>query len=614
MHYQASQFCIFSYLFRQSIGPLALLDVFCGTRRRRNLHCAQAELLKHNQEMKEYLERQLREALAEMGGAPADFAPEFETPNNPDHGDLATNAALQLARHLRRAPRQIADELAQRLREKPVDPERIAAVEAAGPGFLNFRFSDRYLAKALRELVEAGPRFGRTNVGAGKRAIVEYVSANPTGPLTVGHGRNAVLGDTVANLLDWTGYEVTREYYFNDGGRQMRVLGASVRARYQALLSPDLPVKQVKVGEESFVEVPESFPEDGYLGEYIIDIARSLLEAHGAALRGEEEVRLFKEAAEKAIFAEIEQTMQRLGIRMDTFFNEHSLYENRKVWDVLSALREKGYVYDKDGAVWFATTRFGKEQDTVLVKSSGEPTYRLPDIAYHVAKFERGFDLMVDVFGADHIATYPDVLSGVEVLGYDPARVDVIIYQFVTLVRGGEPVKMSTRKATYVTLDQLMDEVGEDVTRFFFLMRSPNTHLEFDLDLAREASEKNPVFYLQYAHARICSIIRKAEEVGFTFGEEADLSLLRHESETALMKELLRFPDVIARAAEAKEPHQVAGYLREVAVAFTQFYGACRIVGEERALATARMYLARAGQIVLNNGLTVLGISAPERM
>ncbi len=564
--------------------------------------------------MQQYLEREIRDVLASMEGVPEGFTPEFETPNNPEHGDLSTNAAMQLARHLRRAPRQIAEDLAARLRERPLDPHRVAAVEVAGAGFLNFRFSDAYLAEGIAGLLAAGDRYGRTGTGGRRRAMVEYVSANPTGPLTVGHGRNAVLGDTIANLLDWTGYDVTREYYFNDAGRQMRVLGESVRARYLANVDPALPTKQIKTGENEFATVPEPFPDDGYLGDYIAEIAQGLYETNGDVLAHAPDVRPFKQAAQDAIFADIERTMLRLGIRMNSFFNEDSLYQNNKVWDTLQALRDAGFVYDKDGAVWFRTTAFGKEQDTVLVKSSGEPTYRLPDIAYHVEKFERGFDRMVDIFGADHIATYPDVLEGVRVLGYDPAKVDVVIYQFVTLVRGGEPVKMSTRKATYVTLDELMDEVGEDVTRFFFLMRSPNTHLEFDLDLAKEASDKNPVFYLQYAHARICSIIRKAQEVGFTFGDRADLSLLRHEAEVALMKELLRFSDVLERAAALKEPHHVATYLREVAVAFTQFYGNCRIIGEEAALATARMHLARAAQIVLRNGLTVLGISAPEQM
>ncbi len=563
--------------------------------------------------MKEYLTAQLTDVLSTMEDVPADFVPEFEKPNNPEHGDLSTNVAMQLARHLRRSPREIAAELAEKLRLRPLDPDRVADVTVAGAGFLNFRFSERYLASGVADVLAAGPNYGRTIQGKGLTAIVEYVSANPTGPLTVGHGRNAVLGDTIANLLEWTGYDVTREYYFNDGGRQMRILGASVRARYEALVDPDVPFKQLKVGGNEWVDVPESFPEDGYLGEYIHEIARRLYDEHADGLNTSD-IQPFKEAAEKAIFADIEATMRRLGIRMDSYFNEYGLYEDERVWSTLDALRKAGYVYDKDGAVWFKTTEFGKEQDTVLVKSSGEPTYRLPDVAYHVDKLERGFDRVVDVFGADHIATYPDVLEGVRVLGYDASRIDVVIYQFVTLVRGGEPVKMSTRKATYVTLDELMDEVGEDVTRYFFMMRSPNAHLEFDLDLAREASEKNPVFYLQYAHARICSILRKAEEVGFTFAGEADLSLLEHESEIALMKEILRLPEVIERACETMEPHTLANYLRDVAVAFTQFYGNCRIIGEDEKLATARMHLADATRIVLQNGLTVLGISAPERM
>ena len=439
------------------------------------------------------------------------------------------------------------------------------------------------------------------------------MSANPTGPLTVGHGRNAVLGDTIANLLDWAGYTVTREYYFNDAGRQMRVLGASVRARYRALVDPDIPTKTLTLDDGTTVEVPASFPDDGYLGDYIIDIAQTLVDEHGDALM-DADVEPFKEATEDVMFEQIEDTLDRLNISMDTFFNERDLYDDESVWTVLDRLRDAGYVYEKDDAVWFKTTAFGKEQDTVLVKSSGEPTYRLPDTAYHANKFERGFDLMIDIFGADHIATYPDVLSGVEVLGYDPDKVEVVIYQFVTLVRGGEPVKMSTRRASYVTLDELIDEVGADVTRFFFLMRSPNTHLDFDLDLAKEASDTNPVFYLQYAHARICSIVDKAEETGFSFDDEADLSLLTHEAETALMKTLLRLPSRIQNAAEARRPHRLINYLREVAEAFTQFYGHCRIIGEEQALATARMRLAQATRIVLRNGLSILGISAPESM
>lgn len=575
--------------------------------------------------MQEYLKRHIERVLAAMdaeregdGHLPDGTNVEFEQPANPDHGDLATNVALRLAGHFRKAPRAIAEEIRQRLEAVPLDPKRVASVEVAGPGFLNFRFASSWLADSLAGILEAGEAFGRSTPDDGDdaespTALVEFVSANPTGPLTVGHGRNAVLGDTIANLLEWCGYDVTREYYFNDAGRQMRILGESVRARYLALIDTHIPRKVIGEGDEA-VEVPEPFPEDGYRGDYIIDIASEIAREHGPALGDADDLAVFKETAEKMIFADIEATLDRLGISMDSYFNERTLYDSGRVWEIVETFREKDLVYEKDGAVWFRTTAFGKDKDTVLIKSSGEPTYRLPDIGYHADKLDRDFDRIVDIFGADHIATFPDVLSGVESLGYDPERIDVVIYQFVTLVRGGEPVKMSTRKATYVTLDELMDEVGEDVTRYFFMMRSPNTHLEFDLDLAREASEKNPVFYLQYAHARICSILRKAEEVGFVFEKEADLSRLTHESEEALIKVLLGLPEAIQRAAESYEPHKLSNYLRDVAVAFTQFYGNCRIVGEEDSLAAARMNLAVATRQVLRNGLSILGVSAPNRM
>ena len=567
--------------------------------------------------MEEYLKHELGEVLHAMENVPPDFEPELETPANPEHGDLASNAALQLPRHLKQPPRQIAEEIVRRLRDKPLDRRRVAGVEIAGPGFINFRFADTFLTDRLTEILEAGADYGKTTSGEGQMALVEYVSANPTGPLNVGHGRNAVLGDTIANLLEWTGYDVTREYYFNDAGRQMRVLAASVRAHYERLVNPDMPTKQVHLDEDTTAEVPASFPEEGYLGEYIVDIARDLYEQQESApekLVASDDLTPFKEAAEEAIFADIEVTLDRLGVHMDAFFNEYTLYEDEKIEETLAALRGAGYVYEQDGATWFKTTAFGKDQDTVLVKSSGEPTYRLPDIAYHATKYERDYDRIVDVFGADHIATYPDVLNALEVLGYPKDRVDVIIYQFVTLVRSGNPVKMSTRRANYVTLDDLIEDVGADVTRFFFLMRSPNTHLDFDLDLAKEASDKNPVFYLQYAHARICSIIRKAEEVGFSFGDAPDLTLLDHEAEQALVKELIRLPETIEQTVNVMEPQRLVNYLNDVAVAFTDFYGSCRIIGEDKALATARMHLARATRTVLRNGLTVLGISAPDRM
>ena len=562
--------------------------------------------------MKDYLRTQIRRVLDALGDVPDDFEIELEAPDRPEHGDLATNTALRLASVLGDNPRSIAETLAERLRER-VDPARIKSVEVAGPGFVNFRFAQDYLFDGLADLLAQGDTFGQTDAGAGERALVEYVSANPTGPLNVGHGRNAVLGDTIANLLAWTGYDVTREYYYNDAGRQMRVLAQSVRARYEALAG-NVPTTTLTLDDDTTVEVPETFPEDGYLGQYIVEIAQNLYDEHGDALCATDDLAPFRAAAETAIFGDIEATLRALNIDMDGYANEQALHDEGRVDAVLDGLADAGYTYEEDGALWFKTTEFGTEDDTVLVKQTGEPTYRTPDIAYHAAKFERGFDLMVDVFGADHHAAYPDVLSALDVLGYDTDRVDVILYQFVTLVRGDEPVKMSTRRANYVTLDDLIEQVGADVTRFFFLMRSPDTHLNFDLELAEEESEKNPVFYLQYAHARICSVLDKAEEVDFSHDEDADLTLLTHEDEIALIKELLRFPRELQNAADARAPHFVPNYLRDVATAFSQFYDNCRIIGEEQELASARMRLALAAKTVLKNGLTVLGISAPRQM
>ncbi|MCS4122172.1 arginine--tRNA ligase [Salinibacter ruber] len=562
--------------------------------------------------MKDYLRTQIRRVLDALGDVPDDFEIELEAPDRPEHGDLATNTALRLASVLGDNPRSIADTLAERLRGR-VDPARIKSVEVAGPGFVNFRFAQDYLFDGLADLLAQGDTFGQTDAGAGQRALVEYVSANPTGPLNVGHGRNAVLGDTIANLLAWTGYDVTREYYYNDAGRQMRVLAQSVRARYEALAG-NVPTTTLTLDDDTTVEVPETFPEDGYLGQYIVEIAQNLYDEHGDALCATDDLAPFRAAAETAIFGDIEATLRALNIDMDGYANEQALHDEGRVDAVLDGLADAGYTYEEDGALWFKTTEFGTEDDTVLVKQTGEPTYRTPDIAYHAAKFERGFDLMVDVFGADHHAAYPDVLSALDVLGYDTDRVDVILYQFVTLVRGDEPVKMSTRRANYVTLDDLIEQVGADVTRFFFLMRSPDTHLNFDLELAEEESEKNPVFYLQYAHARICSVLDRAEEVDFSHDEDADLTLLTHEDEIALIKELLRFPQELQNAADARAPHFVPNYLRDVATAFSQFYDNCRIIGEEQELASARMRLALAAKTVLKNGLTVLGISAPRQM
>ncbi|MEX0661488.1 MAG: arginine--tRNA ligase [Balneolaceae bacterium] len=544
--------------------------------------------------MEKYLQDEIHKALLTFD-LDKDQIPEIkiETPRDPDHGDAATNVAMLLAKPLRKNPRKIAEELVEALQ---TDSKKISEISIAGPGFINFRFSDEYLADALKELIDQKENFGKSDANAGIKSLVEFVSANPTGPLTVGHGRNAVLGDTVARLLEWTGAEVDREYYFNNAGRQMRVLGQSVQARYLQ-----------ELGKKA------ELPEGGYEGEYIKQIAQQLVDEAGDSLIDEADESVFKEKAEAAIFKEIQTTLERMNIKMDSFFNERTLYDDGSIDKIVQDLRDKKLAYDEDGAVWFKTTEFGKDKDTVLIKSTGEPTYRLPDIAYHANKLDRGYDLCIDVFGADHIDTYPDVINGVEVLGYDKSKVDVLVYQFVTLVKDGKPFKMSTRKANFVTLDDLMDEVGEDVTRFFFLMRSPNTHLEFDVLKAKEAGEKNPVFYLQYAHARIQSILRKVEEIA-DFSTEPDYSILTHDAEITLIKKLIGFPDAISQAAFHREPHKVINYLNELASDFTSFYHDCRIIGEDEEMMQARTALATAVAQVLKNGLTILGITAPDQM
>jgi len=581
--------------------------------------------------MKRYLNSALKCILAAFPSVPHDFVAELSVPANPDHGDLATNCAMKLARHLRRAPHLIAEEIVEAFLQDQYDPDFLDSVTIAGSGFINFKFSNLYLYKELQSCLQHQEGFGRSDTGKGKRVLVEFVSANPTGPLTVGHGRNAVLGDTIANLYEWMGYEVTREYYFNDAGRQMRVLGDSVRSRYEEVMAEEnqrfaadprvtqhqqgYKTKQLIRADRSSITVAESFPEDGYLGGYITAIAQNLAVTHGSDLLDETTTDRFEDAAKSTIFSDIRSTLERLGITMNLYFNEKTLYDRGAVEKVLNALRKNDMVYEKDGASWFKTSSLGKQTDTVLVKQTGEPTYRLPDIAYHIDKMERGYDRMINIFGADHIDTYPDVLRGLNVLGYDIDRIHVMIYQFVTLMRGGEEVKMSTRMGNFITLDELLDEVTPDVTRYFFTMRSAQKHLEFDLNLAREASDKNPVFYLQYAHARICSILSKASEIGLEADPSMDsLALLEHDAEIALIKKIISLPETIAGCAQSCEPHRLAIYLRGLAEAFTSFYHSCRILGEPANLATARMALAQATAITLRNGLSILGINAPTRM
>lgn len=519
---------------------------------------------------------------------------QIEPSSSPEFGDLSTSLALVLAKKAGRTPLDLAREIRSQL-ELPAD--LFSHVSVSKPGFINFTISPGYLRRQIPVILKAGDTYGRTDTGKGKKALVEFVSANPTGPLTVGHGRQAVLGDIISNILQWHGFDVTREYYFNDAGRQMRLLARSVYARYRELL-----------GERA------QFPAGGYEGDYIRDIARVIRNDHGDTLKDKPGSSVFKETAVRIIFDDIKQTLEKIHIRFDDFVNEMTFYEDGSIDNVIGTLRRKDLAYDKDGAVWFRTTRLGKSQDTVLLKSTGEPTYRLPDIAYHKHKIERGFDLMVDLFGADHKDTYPDVLAGVQALGYSTDNVRVLLHQFVTLKGKGQKVKMSTRKAAFVTLDELIDRVGPDVVRYFFIMRGRQSHLNFDLDLATRESEENPVYYLQYAHARIANIEKYGRDMGVTLQGDEDLSLLTEESEIALLKHLIRFPGVTLGALDTLEPQGIAAYLQDVATRFHRFYTDHRVITDDIPLSRARLALVSATRRILANGLTILGISAPEKM
>ena len=545
--------------------------------------------------MKEYLRTTLLPVLGRIN-APADVQPAFEKPRQAEHGDLTTNIAMMLAKKMGRPPRDLAAEI---VREWALDRTFVSSVEIAGPGFINVTFTDKFFRSQIAQILEAGESYGRTAAGNGKRVQVEFVSANPTGPLTVGHGRGAVFGDTIARLYEWTGHDVEREYYFNNAGRQMRILGDSVRLRYLELLG----------------DVAE-FPVDYYQGEYIREIALHLKNQHGDVLRSEPAEGKFKDQAEQEIFADIKKTLQSIGVVFRSFFNENTLYTSGKIMEVVEELRARGLVYEQEGATWFRTSTLGGEKDKVIIKSSGEPTYRLPDIAYHREKYRRGYDLMIDVFGADHIATYPDVLAALKALGYDTAKMKVLIHQFVTIVQNGEVVKMSTRKANFITLDELVGEVGADVVRYFFLMRTITSHLNFDLGLAKEQSLENPVYYVQYAHARIRSIFRvAAEKVTALLPAEPDFDLLKEPEELAIVKTLLRFPEVVELCAATCEPHRLSDYLYGLAGEIHHLYHEHKVVVVENLpLTAARLGLCRAAQVVLRNGLTILGIGAPERM
>ena len=530
----------------------------------------------------------LKNTITKLGYSDIDI--QVSKSKNPKFGDFSSSIPLVLGKLSKKSPIEIAEKIKSEIILSNTIFEKISITE---PGFINFKISAKYYYKILNDILNDND-FGKSNVGQNKTANVEFVSANPTGPLTVGHGRNAILGDVVSNILEWNRFKVTREYYFNNAGRQMRILSKSVEARYFERL-----------------DKPFDFPEDGYEGQYINDIAQEIIDKFGKDLVSDDSV--FKSVPEEKMFQNIKNSLKVLGIDFDEFSNEKTFYDNGDIEKLLNDLKSKNLLYEKDGATWFKTTTLGKEQDRVFIKSTGEPTYRLPDTAYHRNKVERKFDLIVDVFGADHMDTYPDVILALDALGLQTNHIKVLLYQFVTLLRGGEKIKMSTRKATFISLDNLIDEVGVDVVRYFFVMRGINTHLNFDLDLAADQSDKNPVYYLQYAHARICNIINRTEKEGKDW-KKYDPNYLTHESEISLLKQLELFPNTVLTALELLEPQVIANYLQEVATKFHKYYASCRIITENEEVTLARIALSNAARKVLRGGLKILGINAPEKM
>jgi len=554
----------------------------------------------------ERLNEKVREALAEAAVkagivASREELPPFvvEAPKEKAHGDLATNLAMQLVRVARRNPRQIAEEL---LKALDLSGTFIQSAEIAGPGFINFRLDKSFLHQVIGEVLAQGDRYGSVDVGRGRSIQVEFVSANPTGSLHLGHARGAAVGDALCNLLEFAGYRVTREYYINDAGNQILNLAKSLEARYKQALG-----------------LEAEMPEDGYYGEDIVEFARELAEREGdrlLALPEEERLAYLREYGLSRELDKIRRDLERFRVRFDNWFSETSLYESGRVEAALNALKEKGHVYEKDGAVWLASTAFGDEKDRVLVKNDGSYTYLTPDIAYHMDKYARGYDLMINIWGADHHGYIPRLKAALAALGYDPDKLKVLIAQMVSLYQGGEKVRMSKRTGKAVTMEELMDEVGVDAIRYFFTMRDIDTHLDFDMDLAVSASNENPVYYVQYAHARICSIFRQAKEMGIELPpyEGTDLSPLSTEAEYDLLRKMGEFPQAVAAAAAVFEPHHLIRYVYELASLFHSYYKAERVLTDDAAQTRARLLLVAAVRIVIANCLRLVGVSAPERM
>ncbi|MEE4143853.1 MAG: arginine--tRNA ligase [Halieaceae bacterium] len=561
--------------------------------------------------MKEQLNQLILQALQKLvdeGQLPAD-APrrvQIERTRDPDHGDLATNAALGLAKAAGKKPRELAELICRALPEAAF----LARTEIAGPGFINFFLSGASSQAVIRRILEQGEAFGTTATGAGRKVQVEYVSANPTGPLHVGHGRGAAVGDSICRLLQATGWDVTREFYYNDAGQQISNLALSVQARCKGL-GPEDP----------------GWPADGYRGDYIEDVARAYLrgeridatDQHVSSSADPEDLEDIRRFAVAYLRREQDLDLQAFAVHFDNYFLESSLYEEGEVEATVQRLIERGHTYEKEGALWLRTTDFGDDKDRVMRKSEGGYTYFLPDVAYHLNKWKRGFERVINEQGADHHSTVTRVRAGLQALelGIPEGWPDYVLHQMVTVMRDGEEVKLSKRAGSYVTLRDLIDEVGCDATRFFLTARAANSQLTFDINLALSQSNDNPVYYIQYAHARACSVMRKMVEQGWEWNIDAGLAhleLLTEEHEKALLRQLDRYPEVVAGAAATSEPHTIATYLRELAGDFHTCYNAHKVLVEETALRNARVALSEAVRQVIANGLDLLGVAAPETM
>lgn len=524
---------------------------------------------------------------------------ELERPREKNHGDWSTNMAMVLASSLGMSPMTIAQIIVASLDNRK---HYIEKVEVAKPGFINFFLSNDWLYQVLRDIESERKKFGRISVGQGQTVQVEFVSANPVGPMHVGHGRWAAVGDVLSTLLEASGYRVQREFYINDYGSQMNIFAKSVAARYSQALGRDV-----------------FFPQDGYRGDYIKEIAEEIIQQNGdkyLKFSQAEQEEIFKQIAYQQVIAHIKNVLLKMGVQFDEWFSETILHRSQAIQKVIDELRAKGFVYEKEGAIWLRTTDFGDDKDRVLVRENGEPTYFAADIAYHKSKFDRGFEKIINIWGADHHGYVKRMKAAIQALGYDPDSVEIIIGQLVNLLRGGEPVRMSKRTGEMVTLEELLDEVGKDATRYLFLTRSTDSSVDFDIEVAKTQSNDNPVYYVQYAHARISSILRLAQEKGLTdiTAIKADLSLLNTEWELDLIRKLEQVCEIVEKAIRKRAPYHLTQYAEALASIFHVFYTQCRVISDDLELSKARLVLCKSTKIVLRNVLGLLGINAPERM